>query len=573
MKAMQEAGKETSMGYSGSNTMRRFAELGLCALLLLGLNAVALADDHKQEKPPVQHNAAPSGGNHQSAPAQTGGARPGQSGPGATRPNNAPANTNTRGGAPAQAGGNQGGRPNGPAMTGPRGGNQNAPNTTGSRGPGNAPMNMPNRGNNQPGNMGRNTPDMMRNRGSAQVVAGPHSAPMPRGAIVARTPGGATVIRRNDGHVAFVRNERTGMVVRRGINGNRVVIAERPDHTRIVVTRPGFGYVQRPYTYRGREFATRVYVRGGVSYNHIYGRYMYRGVYIAPYYPRYYYNPAYYGWLYYPWAVPVTYSPEWRDAGWYFYYGWYFRPSPVYASPAYWLTDYMIAASLQASYAEQQAENSKVVNIPPEEAQQGNAQTPTVLTQETKDMIAEEVKRQIALENAEAAQAQQGAPDDASSSIQRMLTDGIRHVFVAGQYLDLVDATGNECTLTEGDAVQLGQNDPNATDINVIVLASKGGRECAKGTTVSVTLEELQEMQNYMRETIDRGMAELQKKQGTNGLPAAPKDATAAPVESPLAAIAPPPPPADEVKNELTQEQKAADAEEKDAAQATPVSN
>lgn len=80
-------------------------------------------------------------------------------------------------------------------------------------------------------------------------------------------------------------------------------------------------------------------------------------------------------------------------------------------------------------------------------------------------------------------------------------------------------------------------------------------------------------MQNHMRETIDRGMAELQKKQGTNGIPAAPKDATAAPVESPLAAIAPPPPPADEVKSELTQEQKAADAEEKDAAQATPVKN
>ncbi|MDR3762838.1 MAG: hypothetical protein P4M01_01950 [Acidobacteriota bacterium] len=492
------------MGLLESTILRNTSRIGICALLLLGLSTAALADEHKQEKKSSPHKIM--------APARA--ASNGQHAGG-------PAQAGHPGG-PAMGGGAQAGRSSGPAMGGGA----------------------------QAGRF---------NSGASRGQA------MPKGASVGRTPSGANVMRRADGHVAMVHNERTGITVQRGLNGSRMVVAERPDHSRVVVTRPGFGYVQRPYTYRGHEFASRVYVRGGVTYNRVYGRYAWRGAYINPYFPGRYYRPAFYSWAYYPWAAPVSFGWGWGGAGWYAYYGPYFRPYPVYAAPAYWLTDYLIAESLQAAYAEQQADNSKVLNIPPEEAQQ-NA---TALTPETKELIAEEVKRQVALENAESTQVQQGSPDDASSSIQRMLTDGVAHVFVAGQYLDLVDSNGTECTLSDGDAVQLGQNDAGATDINVVVLASKGGRECGKGATVSVTLEELQEMQNHMREIIDRGMDELQKKQGTAGLPAAPKDAQAAPTDSPLATIAPPAPPADEVKNELTQEQKAADAEEQAASQAS----
>jgi hypothetical protein len=48
-------------------------------------------------------------------------------------------------------------------------------------------------------------------------------------------------------------------------------------------------------------------------------------------------------------------------------------------------------------------------------------------------------------------------------------------------------------------------------------------------------------MQNHMRETVDQGMAELQTKQGTNGLPPAPASATAPPVVAAIAENAPPP--------------------------------
>jgi hypothetical protein len=72
-------------------------------------------------------------------------------------------------------------------------------------------------------------------------------------------------------------------------------------------------------------------------------------------------------------------------------------------------------------------------------------------------------------------------------------------------------------------------------------LASKGGHECPKSSTVTVQLTDLQEMQNHMRETIDQGLKDLQDKQGTGGLPAAPASAQAPPVAAQYAAAAPPP--------------------------------
>lgn len=379
---------------------------------------------------------------------------------------------------------------------------------------------------------------------------------VPKGATVTHTKSGGVVTRRSDGKVASFHDPKRGMEVHRGLNGNRRVVVERQDHSRVFVERGGHGYVQRPYMYHGHEYARRSYYYHGAYYHNYYGRYYYRGVYVNPYYPSFYYAPAYYGWVYNPWVTPVPYAWGWAGNPWYGYYGAYFTPYPVYASAAFWLTDYMISTSLAAAYqaqVEAQAQNAALSN-------------PAPLTPDVKQLISDEVRRQVALENAEAQTAQNSEPDAASSSIQRSLTDGTRHVFVAGQDLDVVDAGGTECALSQGDALQLtGQNAPDATSVNLVVLASKGGRECPKGATVAVQLQDLQDMQNHMRETIDRGMQELQKKQGQGGLPAAPASAKAAPVESPMAKIAPPPPPEKEVIAQLNEQAKDADAAEKEA--------
>jgi hypothetical protein len=98
--------------------------------------------------------------------------------------------------------------------------------------------------------------------------------------------------------------------------------------------------------------------------------------------------------------------------------------------------------------------------------------------------------------------------------------------------------------VSDGDTLQLRDAPPaDATSANLVVLSSKGNPECQISLTVQVQLTDLQEMQNHMRQTIDQGLKDLQAKQGTGGLPAAPPSAAAAPVQSQYAAVAPPPEP------------------------------
>ena len=130
-------------------------------------------------------------------------------------------------------------------------------------------------------------------------------------------------------------------------------------------------------------------------------------------------------------------------------YGGYFKPYPVYPSAAFWPTDYMISASLAADYQTRlDAANGA--------APLAFAAPPAPLTPEVKQAISAEVQRQIALENAEARQVAKNAePDRASSSIVRMLSDNTSHVSVAGSDIDVIDARGQQCVLSQGDVIQL----------------------------------------------------------------------------------------------------------------------
>jgi len=363
--------------------------------------------------------------------------------------------------------------------------------------------------------------------------------------------GNGSVTKRADGRVATVHDTNRGMDVNHTLNGNRRVVVERPDHSRIVAERGGRGYVQAPYRFHEHEYARRSYYYRGRYYHAYYGRYYYHNVYVNPYYPTDYYGPAYYSWVAYPWGAPAPYAWGWNVNPWYGYYGAFFTPYTVYPSASLWLTDFIIANSLADAY----------------QAQAAALNNPAPLTPDVKQLIADEVRQQVSLEYNEAqAVGQNREPDAATSSIQQLLNDGKPHVFVAGQDLDVVDAEGTECALSEGDAMQLaGRIAPDAPAATLSVLASKGGRECPKGDTVSVALQDLQEMQNHMRETIDAGLQELQNKQGQGGLPAAPAGTKVHPVESPMAAIAPPPPPENEVAAQITEQSQEADRAEKEA--------
>jgi len=364
-----------------------------------------------------------------------------------------------------------------------------------------------------------------------------HSGPAPRGANEHLTRSGSAVRTRPGGRVSDVHDARRGMDVHHGLAGGRRVSMERHDGSRVYAERGRPGYVERGYHYGGHDFARRAYFYHGHAYNRFYMGYGYHGLMLNVYAPGFYFHPGFYGWAYNPWVAPIAFGWGWGGSPWYGRYGYYFQPYPVYPSAAFWLTDYIISQNLQAAYAAQQ-EGGEAAPAPV--AESGGQ---PVLTPEVKQMIADEVKAQLALENQEAQQNTQGAtPDPASSGIARLLSDGHPHVFVAGGSLDVTDASGNECVVSDGDALQLRQAPPSdSATANLVVLSSKGNPECQISLTVQVQLTDLQEMQNHMRETIDQGLQDLQAKQGTGGLPAAPPSAQGDPAPAGYAAAAPPP--------------------------------
>jgi hypothetical protein len=409
------------------------------------------------------------------------------------------------------------------------------------------------------------------NPGAARSTTAPAAGHNP--ATAARvTPGSRPVPLRNGGE-AHVNNRgqvtdlhRSGMDIHRSPNGARNIRVERADHSRVFVGRGGHGYVQHPYMYHGREFAHRTYYVNGRAYDRFYNRYQYHGVYLEGYAPVRYYAPAYYGWAYNPWVAPVPYTWGWVGNPWALYYGAYFAPYPVYPSAAFWLTDYLISASLAEAY---QAQIDAANGVAP----QPFAAPPTPLTPEVKQMISAEVQRQVALENAESQQVAKNTDvDPASSGVVRMLTDNASHVFVAGSDVDVIDARGQQCGLSHGDVIQLNPPNPplapDAVEANLVVLASKP-QECMRGTSVSVQLADLQDMQNHMRESIDQGLGELQTNAGKGGLPSIPASAKAMPTPAPFAAIAPPPDPS--AATEIAQQTQEADRAEQEVTGSAPA--
>jgi len=389
---------------------------------------------------------------------------------------------------------------------------------------------------------------------------------VPRGSNEHVTRSGGAIRTRPNGRISDVHDARRGMDVHHSLNGNRRVMVERHDHSRIVAERGRRGYVERPYSFHGHDYGRRAYYYHGHEYNRYYRGYGYHGVNLNVYAPGAYYNRGFYGWAYNPWTRPIHYGWGWGGSPWYGRYHGFFQPYSEYPSAAYWLTDYMIAQDLQAAYAAHQEAGEADGSL-------SAANGPPLMTPDVKQQIANEVKSQVALENAEAQQAAQHQDvDPGSSGIARQLADvanGHPHVFVAGGALDVVDSNGQECAISDGDALLLRTpSPPDATAVELVVLASKGGQECPKSATITVQLPDLQEMQNHMREMIDQGLQELRSKQGQGGLPQAPSSAMAQPVQSDFATVAPPANAADAA--DIQQQVQQSDQAEKDVSNEAP---
>ncbi len=381
----------------------------------------------------------------------------------------------------------------------------------------------------------------------------------PNGTMTVHTAKGAEITKRPDGRVESIKTSAGhearfdsrgrvrevhahGMTVSRGPGGIRRTVFDRPDHARLVAYGHGRGYIQHPFTYGGHTYYSRAYYYHGGYYRAYYHPYYYHGVYLHGYMPAYYYPSAYYGWAYIPWPTPVYYAWGWAGNPWYGYYGAYFAPYPVYPSAAYWIADYLIAASLAEAYASAnasaQGDSAQLQSLAPPRLIYASydldtGTTSPTMTKEVKDAVSEEIERELA--------ASQEAQDPASgktASLATLLADEQPHVFVVNTGLSVASA-GQDCGLTEGDVLTL--NNPPAQDTTTAtlrVLASKQN-DCAIGDVVSVELTDLQEMQNHLLSNIDKAMAEMKDHPGQGGLPAPPAEAIQGIKEAPYAAAAP----------------------------------
>jgi hypothetical protein len=348
-----------------------------------------------------------------------------------------------------------------------------------------------------------------------------------------------------------------GTVVYHPPNAPRRVEVVRPGGRVVVASAPGHGYVQRPVVIRNTTIIKRTYIYNGVPQTRIYRPRVYNGVTLAIYTPVRYYRPTFYAYAYNPWPRPIVYGWGWAGRPWYGYYGGYFAPYPVYASPSLWLTDYLIAATLEAAYQERMADRAAYAGNMYVDSGQSAPMSP-----EVKQAIADEVRRQIDRERAEGQSSNAFGGQDTP-----FFADNGPHVFVVHATF-AVNSNAGECSIGEGDVLQMNGAPPaNSPYADLIVLSSRG-RDCRKGSTVSVALEDLQEMQNQMRSTIDRGLGDLQSRQGQGGLPMPPEGSTGT-IDSPYAQEAQPDANAERELSNVTQE---ADRDERQAVgQATPT--
>jgi hypothetical protein len=344
----------------------------------------------------------------------------------------------------------------------------------------------------------------------------------------------------------------SGATIVHAPSGAQRIEVVRPGGRVIVTNAAGHGYMQRPINVRGQALVQRTYYVHGAAYPRFYRASVYRGVTFNVYSPVRFYSPRFYAWGYSPWGSPVYYNFGFAASPWYGYYGGYFNPYSSYAGPNYWLTDYLLANSLQEGYQERMDAAAA--------AQGGydpSGQTP--LSPRVKNLIADEVQRQLAQESAESQNAARNAMP-ASNAAPPILADNNPHVFVVST--NLIANTGSqECALTQGDVLQLiPAPSTDATFASVQVLASKG-QDCQAGNVIPVQLADLQEMQNHMRETMDQGLGELQTRQGQGGLPpieASLRSQTAAPYAADL------PPAEPNAADELKQQAQAAGRQEQD---------
>jgi hypothetical protein len=324
---------------------------------------------------------------------------------------------------------------------------------------------------------------------------------------------------------------------------------------------------------------SRTFVSGGhVLYTHVYQRHVWhqfgRAFAYETFLPAVRYPAVYYAWALAAWPRPVTYTWGWQVQPWYPMYGSLFTPYPVYTSPDLWMTDYIIAQSVQTAYQAQAAapaseplpqgalaapasdpsvaapaaQPSDAAPAPqpsdaPPAPQSGETPSATVglppaITPRVKAQLNAQIKVQL--------QEQQAAAATPVALTTQSTPPALKpnHVFYqVVQPLDVPTANGH-CSLSANDYIKrTGGMSNDDWKIPVVVELSRPS-DCPEGLLTRIGLNDLNAMENEQEAQVMEAMQAASKSMGPNGPPRGPgayptliADGSAAPDPGALEAI------------------------------------
>jgi len=324
---------------------------------------------------------------------------------------------------------------------------------------------------------------------------------------------------------------------------------------------------------------SRTFVSGGhVLYTRVYQTHVWhqfgRTFAYERFVPAVRYPGVYYAWALGAWPHPVAYAWGWQVQPWYPTYGVLFTPYPVYASPDLWMTDYIIAQSMQTAYQAQiaapasQPSPQEVPAAPAPDssvaapaAQPGDVApalqpsdaTPAPQSSGTPSAplapppaITPQVKAQLNAQIKVQLQEQQAAAATPATLTTQSTPPALRpnHVFFqVVQPLNVPTANGH-CSLSGSDYIKrTGAMSNDDWMIPVVVELSRPS-DCPEGLATSIGLNDLNAMENEQEAQVLEAMQAASKSMGPNGPPSGPgaqptliADGSAAPDPGALQAI------------------------------------
>jgi len=304
---------------------------------------------------------------------------------------------------------------------------------------------------------------------------------------------------------------------------------------------------------------SRTFVSGGhVLYTHVYQHQVWhqfgRAFAYETFVPAVRYPAVYYAWALAAWPRPVAYAWGWQVQPWYPMYGSLFTPYPVYTSPDLWMTDYIIAQSMQTAY---QAQTAVPVSDPPalgatatavpdsgvtapaaesndaapapqpsgappapqaSDTPSATAAMPPAITPQVKAQLNAQIKVQL--------REQQAAAATPATLTTQSTPPALRsnHVFFqVVQPLSVPLGTANgHCSLSANDYIKRTGGMSNDDWMIPVVVELSRTSDCPEGLQTRVGLNDLNAMENEQEAQVMEAMRAASKRMGPNGPPSGP---------------------------------------------------